>query len=132
MNDLSKLSENSLLTGSDGGKGMANLIYILYIVGFFTGITALVGAVLAYTSRQDANAVCFTHFNHQLRIFKWGIMTGIALFVLNAVIGLLAAVTFGFGLLLLLVPAGIAIWWMVWTIMQIAKGMRTLGKGEVV
>jgi len=48
------VSENAAINGSDGGKAQANLIYILFIVGFCTGIAALIGAVMAFVNRDKA------------------------------------------------------------------------------
>jgi uncharacterized membrane protein len=132
MSDISKVSENAIVTGSDGGKSMANLVYILYILGFFTCITALVGAVLAYSNKDSASDIYRAHFIHQLRIFKRGIQAGVGIFVLNILIAALAAVTMGLGLVLYLIPAGLGLWWLIWTILQIANGMKALGKGEAI
>ena len=66
---IDKVSDNRVVTGSDGGRSAANLNYILYIIGFFTGITALVGVVLAYSNRDAATATFRSHFDWQIKIF---------------------------------------------------------------
>ena len=46
---------------------VALLIYLLYISGYFFGITALVGAVIAIIYRKCPDEVVATHFRAQVR-----------------------------------------------------------------
>lgn len=129
---VSSLTDNDVVTGRDGGRGMANIIYLLYIAGFLTGITALVGVILAYTGKDGAQAPYDSHFRHQIEIFWRGVvMLGINL-VLYMVLTAIAAMTFGVGLIFFLIPLGIAIWWAVWTLLQIIKGMQALGQSKAI
>lgn len=129
---VSSLTDNDVVTGRDGGRGMANIIYLLYIAGFLTGITALVGVILAYTGKDGAQAPYDSHFRHQIKIFWRGVvMLGINL-VLYMVLTAIAAMTFGVGLIFFLIPLGIAIWWAVWTLLQIIKGMQALGQSRAI
>lgn len=48
-------------------------VYILYLVGFLAGITALVGLVLAYVNRSDASAWLQSHYTFQIRTFWIGL-----------------------------------------------------------
>jgi uncharacterized membrane protein len=129
---INQVSENPIVTGSDGGKSTSNLIYILYIVGFFTGITALIGVIMAYVNRDKASAPFKSHLEFQIKIFWRGIIFAVVNAILYFIISMLAFVTFGFGAVLTLIPIGISIWWLVWTIMAIAKGMGALGRGEAI
>ena len=115
--------------GSDGGRFIANLTYALYIAGFFTGVTALAGVALAYARRGSAAPMVRSHLDWQIRIFWHCILAGIAIFVLHALVIGLGALTFGLGLVFMVVPWGIGAWWLVWTIWAIAKGLRRLGNG---
>ncbi|QCG93145.1 hypothetical protein E6C67_04180 (plasmid) [Azospirillum sp. TSA2s] len=109
---------------------MANLIYILYIVGFFTGITALVGVIMAYVNRDTASDVFKSHLNFQIKVFWRGVIFAVVNTVVYVLVGVISAVTMGLGAILTIIPIGIGIWWLVWTIMAIAKGMGALGRSE--
>lgn len=130
--NVSSITDNDIVTGRDGGRGMANIIYILYIVGFFTGITALIGVILAYVGKDSAKAHYDSHFKHQIKIFWRGVvMLGINL-VLYMVLTAIAAMTFGVGFIFFLIPLGILVWWAVWTLLRIIKGMQALGQGNAI
>jgi uncharacterized membrane protein len=94
--------------------GTANLIYILYIVGFFVPLTTLAGVVMAYLNRGGGDEIADTHFTFQIRTF-W--------------IGFLAMVV-GTVLSLVLVGYLVILLWLVWTLVRIISGMQKLGRGE--
>ena len=68
--------------------GLILTVYILYLVGFLTGITALVGLVIAYLQRGTTDRVCQSLFQFQLSTFWIGL--------LYSVVGLLT-IHFGIG-----------------------------------
>jgi uncharacterized membrane protein len=37
-------------------RGLAFVVYVLYLVGYFTGITTLIGAIIAYLQRASASS----------------------------------------------------------------------------
>jgi hypothetical protein len=76
--ELFKITENAVVTGSDRGKSAANIDYVLYIVGFFIPLVALVGVIMAYINRGDANDIYRTQFNFQIRLFWRGILFWVA------------------------------------------------------
>lgn len=127
---ISKTTDNAAVAGRDGGRGMANIVYILYIVGFFTVITALVGVVLAYVNRGSAVAPYDTHFSHQIRIFWRGVFLLVVSAILYGVTGVIGVATMGLGMILAIIPFGIGLYWLIWTIIQIIKGMQSLGRAE--
>lgn len=49
--------------------GLVLAVYILYLVGFLTGITALVGVIIAYLQRDKTDQVCRSHFQFQITTF---------------------------------------------------------------
>lgn len=124
------VSENAAISGSDGGKAQANLIYILFIVGFCTGIAALIGAVMAYVNRDKAIGVFKSHMNFQIKIFWRGVIIAAITTAIYILVLISSAFTKSLGFALILVPIGILIWWLVWTIMAIVKGMSALGRNE--
>jgi len=92
------------------GVTMARIIYVLYLVGVATGITAIVGLVMAYVYQDDAPDWVKTHYRFQIRTFWIGLLyscISIALMVLLV----------GFLLFLLVV-----LWWIV----RCVKGMKYL------
>jgi uncharacterized membrane protein len=129
---IDSVTDNRVVTGSDGGRGAANLNYILYIVGLFTGITAIIGVVLAYSNRDTASATFRSHFDWQIKIFWRSVKFWLAMSILFFLFTLIAVVTLGLGIVLYVVPFGIWVWWLVSTITRIARGMRALGLGQPV
>ena len=94
--------------------GLVLTVYILYLVGFLTGITVLVGVVIAYLQRDNTDHVSQSHFQFQITTFWIG--------VLYFFVGLLT-LHFGIGVLILL-------WWVVWTVIRCVKGLLALNTGE--
>lgn len=97
-----------------GDRTMALIIYVLYCIGYFTGITAVIGVVLAYLQRRDAPEWLRSHYTYQIYTF-W---LGLAALVAGS---LLTVVLIGFVILLL---------WFVWTAIRLAIGLSELHKGR--
>ncbi|WP_296755783.1 hypothetical protein [Thiobacillus sp.] len=56
-------------------KTLATVIYALYAVSLFIGITAVVAIVLNYLKRDDARGTWLdSHFSWQIRTFWWGLL----------------------------------------------------------
>jgi uncharacterized membrane protein len=82
------------------------VVYALYGVGYFTGISALIGVIIAYAQVDSADAVLRSHYRFQIRTFWIGLLylaIGIALCVV--VIGIL-----------------VLAWWFIWSLVRIVKG----------
>ena len=94
-------------------RGLVLVVYILYVVGFMNGLTALIGAIIAYLQRDAGDPVVQSHFQFQFRTFLIG--------VLYIVFGA-ATLHVGLGFLILL-------WWLVWTLMRCVKGLLALNAG---
>ena len=89
-------------------------IYIAYLASFLTGISLILGVVLAYVERGSGPAWLESHFRYQIRTF-W-------IFLVYAVIGgVLALILVGFVILFLA---------SVWFIIRCVKGMSLLDRGE--
>ena len=97
---------------SDGGLALA--VYVLYLAGFFTGLTAVIGAIIAYMQSERADEILQTHFRFQVRTFLIGL-----LYVF------IAAVTLHVG-----IGALILVWWAIWTVVRCVKGLLALNAGE--
>ncbi len=94
-------------------QGLVLVVYILYLVGFLNGLTAVIGAIIAYLQRDQGNPVVQSHFQFQFRTF----LIGLLYIFLGA-----ATLHVGLGFLILL-------WWLVWTLMRCVKGLLALNAG---
>ena len=94
--------------------GLVLTVYILYLVGFLTGITVLVGLIIAYLQRDKTDRVSQSHFQFQITTFWIGL--------LYFFVGLLT-LHVGIGALILL-------WYIVWTVIRCVKGLLALNMGE--
>ena len=87
-------------------------VYLLYGGGYFTGISALIGVIIAHVKVDDADPVLRSHYRFQIRTF-W--------------IGLLY-LSIGIPLSLVLVGIPILVWWLVWSLIRIVKGIMSLNE----
>ncbi len=94
--------------------GLVLTVYILYLVGFLTGLTAIIGVIIASLQSERTDPTSQTHFQFQIRTFWIGL--------LYAFVGILTA-HIGIGAIILL-------WWAVWTLIRCVKGMLALNAGE--
>lgn len=93
----------------------AKIIYGLYALGYFVGVTTLAGVILAYIWRGN-DAVADSHFTFQIRTF-W----------ISLLIGLFALVTMVFGI-------GLLIWLFltVWGLLRVISGFLLANDGKPV
>ena len=89
---------------------LALIVYLLYAAGYFFVFPALAGVVIAYVKIEDADPVLRSHYQFQIRTF-W--------------IGLLY-LTIGFLLTIVLIGIPILVWWFVWSLIRIVKGMTAI------
>jgi uncharacterized membrane protein len=91
---------------------IALIIYILYFVGYFTGVTAIIGVIMAHIQLDTADPMLATHYRFQIRTF-W--------------IGLLYLVV-GTVLSLIIIGFLVLAWWFVWSLIRSIKGLLALNK----
>jgi uncharacterized membrane protein len=96
--------------------GLVLTVYILYLVGFLTGITVLVGVVIAYLQRNRTDRVSQSHFQFQITTFWIGL--------LYIFVGILT--------LHFLIGALVLLWWVIWTVIRCVKGLLALNLGEAI
>jgi uncharacterized membrane protein len=94
--------------------GLVLTVYILYLVGFVTGLTAIIGVIIASLQSERTDPTSQTHFQFQIRTFWIGL--------LYFFVGVLT-VHIGIGAVILL-------WWVVWTLIRCIKGLLALNAGE--
>ena len=95
-------------------RALAALVYALYLVALGTAFTALIGLVIAWQARPQADEMARTHFTFQIRT----VMIGLAYVVVGAVLTL---VWIGY-----LVLA----WWYLWSLIRSVKGLLLLNKRQ--
>ena len=95
-------------------SGLALVVYILYLIGYVTGFTALIGVIIAHVKASSSSDILRSHYRFQIRTF-W--------------IGLLYLVI-GWPLAYLVIGIPILIWWFIWSIVRIIKGMVILNDGR--
>ncbi len=91
------------------------VIYILYAVSAFVGLTAIVAIVMNYLKREDAAGTLYeSHFTWQIRTFWWALLwavLGVVLFIV------------GIGILILIADG-------IWVIYRIVKGFLNWNDGK--
>jgi uncharacterized membrane protein len=96
-------------------RTLATIVYALQALGFFLGVTWIVGVVINYVKLDDVRGTWLeSHFRWQIRTLWWGLLWGIVGTVL-----LLVLVGW-----LVLLAAGI------WVIYRIVKGWLALSEGQ--
>lgn len=88
----------------------AKIIYVLYLVSILVGLTGLIGVIIAYVSKSDAEQWLQEHYRFQIRTFWIGFLY---LFI--------AAITMAVGIGYL-----ILIFWLIWIIVRCIKGLKAL------
>ena len=96
------------------GRGLALAVYILYLAGFLTVVTALVGVIIAHVKASSASEAISSHFRFQIRTFWIGL--------LYLMVGSL--------LFYFLIGIAVLIWWFIWTIIRVIKGIILLNDGK--
>src|SRR5262245_64466792 len=101
---------NQVATDRPVGIDTAKIIYILYLVGLATGITLLIGLIMAYVNKDGAPDWLQSHYRFQIRTFWIG-------FLYCVIGGMLSIVLVGFLVLL---------FWVIWLIVRVVKGFKFL------
>ncbi|SRR6266540_1786871 len=91
---------------------VALVIYVLYFVAYFTGITALIGVIMAHIQVGMADPLLASHYRFQIRTF-W--------------IGLLYLVV-GYLLIFVLIGFVVLLWWFIWSLIRNIKGVLALNE----
>jgi uncharacterized membrane protein len=95
-------------------RGLAFAVYILYFFGYVTGITTLIGVMIAYLQNRSRSSELQSHFTFQIRTFWIGL-----LFIFVAAMLLHV----GIGILVLLLGFG-------WSLIRNVKGILALNRNE--
>jgi uncharacterized membrane protein len=93
---------------------VAMAVYVLYFIGYFTGLTMLIGVIIAHLQVGSADPLLRSHYRFQIRTF-W--------------VGLLYVVV-GAALSLVLIGFAVLLWWFVWSLIRNIKGILALNEGR--
>jgi uncharacterized membrane protein len=93
---------------------MALIIYVLYIVAYFVGITAIVGVIMAHVQKGSGDALLDSHYDFQIRTFWIGVLYLIV----------------GFVLMFVLIGFLVWAWWFVWSLIRNIKGILALNENR--
>jgi uncharacterized membrane protein len=107
---------NQVATDRPVSIDTAKIIYILYLVGLATGITLLIGVIMAYVNKDQAPEWLRTHYQFQIRTFWIGLLYCV-------IGGILSIVAIGFLVLL---------FWVIWLILRVVKGFKFLEQRQPV
>ncbi|EIM73178.1 hypothetical protein T8J41_01530 [Nitratireductor rhodophyticola] len=116
MSDMQQTPDETRKTDRWLEPGPTNIqvIYILYLVGFVIGISALVGIVIAYMNRGKASGWLETHYTWAIRTFWIGVLFGFVSALLMVV---------GIGFLLMIAVA-------IWVVVRCVIGLQAVGRNE--
>ncbi len=109
-------------------KTMPAVCYALYLLAFATGITAIIGLVIAYAQQGVASATMRTHYTFLIRTFWLGLLLMVASGVVFGIGAILSIILIGIPIMALggLMGAGAAVWYGVRCIV----GLVYLSRGE--
>lgn len=93
-------------------------VYVLYLLSLVTGVTSIVGVIMAHLKVNQAGPVWRSHFAFQIRTFWWGVLAGL--------VGVLLCVT------VILLPLGLLLFFAVsiWFIVRCVIGLVKTSGGE--
>lgn len=109
-------------------KTMPAVCYALYLLAFATGITAIIGLIIAYAQQGQASATMRTHYTFLIRTFWLGLLLMVASGVVFGIGAILSIILIGIPIMALggLMGAGAAVWYGVRCIV----GLVYLSRGE--
>jgi uncharacterized membrane protein len=105
---------NQVINDRPANTGTATVVYVLYLVTLISGITAIIGVIMAYMYRDEAPDWLRTHYEMQIRTFWIGLLYCV-------IAGILCAVLIGFVLFFVIA---------IWLIVRCVKGLRYLDRRE--
>jgi uncharacterized membrane protein len=113
-------------------RTMPAVCYALYLLAFATGITAIIGVIIAYVQRSTAGPAMHSHYTFLIRTFWLGIVLAIVSCIAGAILmaigAVLTIVLIGFPIMALAgLLFGVAA---VWFGLRCVMGLIYLSRGE--
>lgn len=105
-----------LMEKNRANKSLTTILYALYAVGMFIGITWIAAIVINYIKKDAVQGTVYeSHFRWQIRTFWFSILWAVA--------GFLLMFAFGLGLIILIANY-------IWVIYRIVKGWLNLNDNK--
>lgn len=76
------MSEFQPATPATTQRNWAVAVYVLYLVSSITGITAIIGVIMAHIKVNESDPVWRSHFAFQIRTFWWSLLFFLISFLL--------------------------------------------------
>lgn len=96
------MTEPAYFFSPERGRAAAFVTYVLYLMSIpSAGILALIGLVVAYVGRADAEGVSRSHIEHQIRTWWIAFWWAVAIWVAYLVGGILSVVLIGIPIIVL-------------------------------
>jgi len=93
-------------------NALAIIVYVLYCVGYFTVISALIGVIVAHVKVHDTDPVLRSHYQFQIRTFWIGFLY----------------LAIGIPLCMVLIGIPVLAWWLLWSLIRIIKGIISVNE----
>jgi uncharacterized membrane protein len=93
---------------------LALAVYVLYFIAYFTGITAIIGVIIAHVQYGGGDPLLDSHYRFQIRTF-W---IGILYFIIGSI------------LLFVLIGFLVYAWWVIWSLIRNVKGVLALNENR--
>ena len=109
-------------------RAMPAVVYALYILGLFHGLTLFVGLILAYVMKSSAGPNNASHYDYQIRTFWVALIVGVVGAGVALVGGFLSIILVGIPILF----AGVVICggaWL-WAMIRCIVGAVRLAEGQ--
>jgi len=107
------------------GRGAAFLVYVLYLLSIpSAAIFALIGVIVALSSRDGASPLARSHLDDQIRIWMIAFWWGVFLLVATIIGAILTFVLIGFPILW--IAGGLGLLVMAWFTIKSALGLLAL------
>ena len=110
--------------GNTESTGLANAVYIMYLVGIVFQLVALIAVIMAFANINARAEWINKHHRFQLRTFWMGILYAV---IIMALVGLSRLL--GFPLFALIGFLGMVVQF-IWFLVRTIRGMRDLAEGR--
>jgi uncharacterized membrane protein len=119
------MSLDTTMIDQDKYKGTATMVYVLYALSFFLGITYIIGVIIAHIKKGSAaGSYVQSHFSYQIRTFWWSVI-----WVMVGIVSVTSVVALGpisfIGYFVFVLNA-------IWVIYRIIKGWMRLSEKSAI
>src|SRR5580765_8175776 len=111
-------------------RALPAIVYVLYILGMFHGLTLIIGLIMAYALRGAAGPANASHYTYQIRTFWTALVGGMVCCAVVLVGAVLSVVLIGIPILWAGGVAFALVW--LWAMIRSIVGLIRLSQGEPV